>query len=543
MMMASLATAVRHGTFRNVLSTRLIKVKSGLEHPKPFSICKWYSITASSNTGRGLVLGVFEEKNEDRNVLFTKCGEKYNEERVAGKIEHLLNISGVPLKKGKSRIFYGLDDNFPSIAVVCLGEKGKGYNEEEQLDEGREHIRSAIGVGINQLRDIGVTDIDVDSCGDVEAAAEGANLAIYKYEDLKSSESHSKPLFVKCFHDGANKCKWHRGTVLAEGQNFARRLTDVPANKMTPTIFVEEATNKLDKFGVKCVARDKKWVQSENMGAFLSVANGSNEPLKFLELSYNGTRETSRSFALVGKGITFDSGGISLKMSKDMDKMRADMGGGACVVGAFLSLAKLKVPINVKGYIPLCENMPGGNAVKPGDVVKAKNGKTIQINNTDAEGRLILADALCYADSFQPTGILDIATLTGSVVAGIGCAAAGVFSNSSSMWEHMEQAGIKSGDRVWRMPLWEFYTQQVKKSELADLTNIAMTNVGGDCCNAAAFLKEFVTNKNWLHLDIAGIMENHSGEYPYLSKGAMSGRPTRTIVEFLDRLSKNTFLT
>ncbi|XP_074643883.1 cytosol aminopeptidase-like isoform X3 [Tubulanus polymorphus] len=464
------------------------------DHMKKIENELWIKDKLSDNLGRGLVLGVFEEKNEDRNVLFTKCGEKYNEERVAGKIEHLLNISGVPLKKGKSRIFYGLDDNFPSIAVVCLGEKGKGYNEEEQLDEGREHIRSAIGVGINQLRDIGVTDIDVDSCGDVEAAAEGANLAIYKYEDLKSSESHSKPLFVKCFHDGANK--W-----------------------------------------------DKKWVQSENMGAFLSVANGSNEPLKFLELSYNGTRETSRSFALVGKGITFDSGGISLKMSKDMDKMRADMGGGACVVGAFLSLAKLKVPINVKGYIPLCENMPGGNAVKPGDVVKAKNGKTIQINNTDAEGRLILADALCYADSFQPTGILDIATLTGSVVAGIGCAAAGVFSNSSSMWEHMEQAGIKSGDRVWRMPLWEFYTQQVKKSELADLTNIAMTNVGGDCCNAAAFLKEFVTNKNWLHLDIAGIMENHSGEYPYLSKGAMSGRPTRTIVEFLDRLSKNTFLT
>merc|ERR1719411_1873908 len=241
----------------------------------------------------------------------------------------------------------------------------------------------------------------------------------------------------------------------------------------------------------------------------------------------------SKPVVLVGKGVTFDTGGISIKPSAKMDAMRADMGGAATVTASFRAVASLGLKINLKVLVPLTENMPGGRATKPGDVVTAMNGVTIQVDNTDAEGRLILADALCYADTFSPRVVLDVATLTGAMSVALGSAATGVFSTKTEEFSRLAGCGRLAGDRVWRMPLWQHYSDKMKKSALADLNNISLTP-GGGACTAAAFLKQFTKCPKWLHLDMAGVMENN-GDVSYLSKG-MSGRPTRTIVSYVNEL-------
>ncbi|KAK2098351.1 hypothetical protein P7K49_023802 [Saguinus oedipus] len=241
----------------------------------------------------------------------------------------------------------------------------------------------------------------------------------------------------------------------------------------------------------------------------------SDEPPVFLEIHYKGSPNANEPpLVFVGKGITFDSGGISVKASANMDLMRADMGGAATICSAIVSAAKLNLPINIIGLAPLCENTPRSKANKPGDVVRARNGKTIQVDNTDAEGRLILADALCYAHTFNPKVILNAATLTGAMDVALGSDATGVFTNSSWLWNKPFEASIETGDHVWRMPLFEHYTRQVVDCQLADVNNIGKYRSAG-ACTAAAFLKEFVTHPKWAHLDIAGMMTNKD-EVPYL---------------------------
>jgi aminopeptidase len=253
-------------------------------------------------------------------------------------------------------------------------------------------------------------------------------------------------------------------------------------------------------------------------------------------MHYNNAPD-AEPLALVGKGICFDSGGISIKPSANMDKMRADMGGAANVVAAIITLAQLKAKVNVIGLTPLCENLPSGKATKPGDVVVARNGKTIQIDNTDAEGRLVLADALDYAHDFKPQAIIDLATLTGAMVVALGSAATGCFTNSTTLFELMAQQGVHTGDRVWRMPLFNHFTKQVTDSQLADCLNIGKIAGAGGSCTAAAFLREFVTHSSWMHMDIAGVMDNKD-EVSYISKG-MAGRPLRTLVAFVSALFGN----
>lgn len=241
----------------------------------------------------------------------------------------------------------------------------------------------------------------------------------------------------------------------------ARKLADTPANHMTPTKFAE-TVQKGSHESVKVIAHDKQWAESQKMGSFLSVASGSNEPPVFLELTYDGTNgATKNPICLVGKGITFDSGGISLKPSLNMDLMRGDMSGAAITVSVIDALARSGAKVYVKGFVPLTENLPGGKATKPGDVVKARSGKTICVDNTDAEGRLVLADALNYAADFKPKWILDIATLTGAMSVALGDCLAGVFSNDDKLWEQLHKCSVKTGDRVWRMPLLKHYTKLV----------------------------------------------------------------------------------
>ncbi|XP_043918123.1 cytosol aminopeptidase isoform X2 [Protopterus annectens] len=484
---------------------------------------------------KGLILGVFEKAQEDDVLQFTEAGEAFDKS-LSGKLRELLSY-GPAMKKGKTRVFCGLHQDFPNIAVVGLGKKSSGVCSLELLDEGKENIRTAVSVGCRQLQSLEIPSVEVDPCGDPQSAAEGAVLGLFEYDELK--EKKKTAVTVQPFRSTENEA-WQKGVMYAEGQNLARRLMETPANLMTPTIFADKIQQKLSSLSgkVQVHIRAKSWIEEQKMGAFLSVAKGSDEAPIFLEIHYNGSNNSNEDpLIFVGKGITFDSGGISLKPSSGMDAMRADMGGAATVCSAILTAAALHIPLNIKGLAPLCENMPNGKANKPGDVVKAKNGKTIQVDNTDAEGRLILADALCYAHTFNPKVIVNAATLTGAMDVALGSAATGVFTNSDWLWTHLQQASIVTGDRVWRMPLFQHYTKQVAESQLADLNNVGKHAKSGGACTAAAFLKEFVTVPHWAHLDIAGVMSNKD-EIAHLGKG-MSGRPTRTLVELADRLSQD----
>ncbi|XP_032881894.1 cytosol aminopeptidase isoform X1 [Amblyraja radiata] len=499
----------------------------------------WNSIRSCryASGSKGLVLGVYEGGKEDETIQFTKAGEIFDSS-IAGKLNELLTISGPALKKGRSRIFYGLHQDFPHIVVVGLGDKNAGINSLEQYDEGKENIRSAIAVGCRQLQDLEVPYVEVDPCGDAHCAAEGSVLGLFEYNELKKKKKTA--VTVKPYGSLENEA-WQRGVMYAEGQNLARHLMEAPANYLTPTSFAEIIQQALHSTGdnVEVHIRPKSWIEEQQMGAFLSVAKGSDEEPVFLEIHYNGSAHSSESpLVFVGKGITFDSGGISIKPASGMDAMRADMGGAATVCSAITTAASLKLPLNIIGLAPLCENMVNGRANKPGDVVRAKNGKTIQVDNTDAEGRLVLADALCYAHNFNPKAVVNAATLTGAMDVALGSAATGVFTNSDWLWEHLREASIVTGDRVWRMPLFQHYTRQVTESQLADLNNIGKYSRSGGACTAAAFLREFVTVPHWAHLDIAGVMSNKD-EVPYLRKG-MAGRPTRTLVEFAVSLSQET---
>ncbi|CAM4549672.1 cytosol aminopeptidase [Lepidochelys kempii] len=492
---------------------------------------------SSSSAGRkGLILGVYAKEKEEAVPQFTNAGESFDR-LVSGKLTELLSISGPSLKKGKTRLFHGLHQDFPSIVVVGLGKKAAGVNDQENWNEDKENIRTAVAVGCRQVQDLEVPCVEVDPCGDAQSAAEGAVLGLYEYNELKQKK---KPVVTAQLHGSDGKEAWQKGVMFAEGQNLARYLMEAPANYITPMKFAEVIEQKLRSVNsnVKVHIRSKAWIEEQQMGAFLSVAKGSDEPPVFLEIHYSGSANASDSpLVFVGKGVTFDSGGISLKPSSGMDAMRADMGGAATVCSAIVTAATLNLPLNIIGLAPLCENMPSSRASKPGDVVRAKNGKTIQVDNTDAEGRLLLADALCYAHNFNARAIVNAATLTGAMDVALGSAATGVFTNSSWLWTHLYEASILTGDRVWRMPLFEHYTKQVTDCPLADLSNVGKYSRAGGACTAAAFLKEFVTAANWAHLDIAGVMSNKD-EVPYLRKG-MAGRPTRTLVEFATRLSQD----
>eukprot|EP00163_Fabomonas_tropica_P009826 TRINITY_DN1972_c0_g1_i2.p1 TRINITY_DN1972_c0_g1~~TRINITY_DN1972_c0_g1_i2.p1 ORF type:complete len:317 (+),score=71.42 TRINITY_DN1972_c0_g1_i2:252-1202(+) len=306
----------------------------------------------------------------------------------------------------------------------------------------------------------------------------------------------------------------------------------MPSNLMTPTHVANNIMDEADSIGnLKVHVYDEEWVRNVGMGAFEAVAKGSDEPLRFLDIEYNGAGDDGKASPLcfVGKGVTFDSGGISIKPSAGMGDMRADMGGAAAVLGATVGIAKLGLPINLRTITPLCENMPSGHAVKPGDVVfSSHTTKSIEVDNTDAEGRLILADALHYACDLDPHTIVDVATLTGAMDVALGDAVTGVFARDDTLWSELQRAGDRSGDHMWRMPLLPRYRSMIKSS-IADIKNVGGRSAGA--CTAAAFLSEFVHKdiQRWAHLDIAGTMMSDA-DRGHKCKG-MSGAPARALIE------------
>ena len=324
-----------------------------------------------------------------------------------------------------------------------------------------------------------------------------------------------------------------RGTTIGEAVNLARRLAITPANDMTPSILAERAAEAAKEASLRIEVLEEADALREGMGSFLSVAHGSAQPPKFIVLRYEGDPGSKELLALVGKGITFDSGGISIKPAERMEEMKYDMSGGAAVIAAMSALGKLKPKFNVVGIVPATENMPGGKATKPGDIVKAMNGKTIEVINTDAEGRLILADGLCYAKKLGATKIVDVATLTGAVVIALGHAAAAVVSNDDAFAKEFLVAAKAAGERFWQMPYYDDYSTQMK-SDIADLKNTGGRAAG--TLTAAAFLRAFVDDATpWLHLDIAGTAYL-DGESSWQAKGP-TGIPVRSFVALTEALA------
>ena len=319
-----------------------------------------------------------------------------------------------------------------------------------------------------------------------------------------------------------------KGTGL--GINDARNLANLPGNICTPTYLAQQA-RKLAKGAAKLNVSvlDEKKMKELGMGSLLSVSAGSDQPAKLIVMNYKGGKSGQKPYVLVGKGITFDSGGISLKPGAKMDEMKFDMGGAASVFGTMRAVAELGLPLNVVAIIAAAENMPSGGATKPGDVVTSMSGKTIEVLNTDAEGRLVLCDALTYAERFKPQAVIDIATLTGACVVALGAHATGLFANNDNLAEQLLVAGTDSFDRAWRMPLWDDYQKQLK-SNFADLANIG--GPGGGSITAACFLSRFADKFHWAHLDIAGSAWNSA------PKGA-TGRPVALLTRYLmDRAGK-----
>ncbi len=317
----------------------------------------------------------------------------------------------------------------------------------------------------------------------------------------------------------------NRGKAIANGVNLARELGDLPGNICTPS-YLASQSRKLAKKHTKlsCKVLNEKQMKTLEMGALLSVTAGTIEPAKMIVLEYLGGKSGDKPIVLVGKGVTFDSGGISLKPGAAMDEMKYDMCGAASVLGTFSTLIEAGLPINVVGIIPTVENMPSGTATKPGDIVKSMSGQTIEVLNTDAEGRLILCDALTYAGRYKPKAVIDIATLTGACVMALGSHASGILSNNDALAAQLETAGQTSGDRIWRLPLWNEYDKQLK-SNFADMANIGGRPAG--TITAACFLGRFTKDYQWAHLDIAGTAWNSGG-----NKGA-TGRPVPLLTQYL----------
>ncbi|KAG8996867.1 hypothetical protein FRB94_007997 [Tulasnella sp. JGI-2019a] len=455
-------------------------------------------------------------------------------------------------KPGETKLFYDVAGDGAALGAVAS--TGTGF-ENKGDSEKKEALRIAVANGVKKLKDAGAKNIAIDVSGksvDAQSAAEAATLALFNFslKTKKSDEdgtSRPKPEEKVEFHPlgGTEEATkgWHTGLTVASAQNLARELMELPANMMTPTAFCNRITEEFKGIeNVEILVRDEAWAKEKNMNTFLSVTHGTNEPAKFLEIHYKGAADKSASpVVFVGKGITFDSGGISLKPSANMKLMRGDMGGAATVTSSALAIAKLKIPINLVVVTPLTENLPGPSATKPGDVIYAMNGKSVEVDNTDAEGRLVLSDAIYYATTtYKPKTVIDVATLTGAMVVALGTVYSGVFTNSDELWKELDLAGKETFDRFWRMPLDdEGYGPQIYGSN-ADLCNTGGKEAGS--CTAALFLKHFVDGIDkedakirWAHIDIAGTMDvSRAG--PYQAKG-MTGRPVRAFVEFARRLA------
>ena len=426
------------------------------------------------------------------------------------------------------------------VAVVGLGKQNE-LTLNKVRDVTAEACRQFRKIGISRVATVahgsGVGGLDGEKVA--QAVTEGALLGLYRFNkymtpDLESHEIQEVILVEKdedkipALERGCN-----RGKVMAEATNFARDLVNEPANWKTPSQIAAVTQEMAKTYSLKCTVLGKRQIEEAGMGALLGVTQGSHEEPKFVVLHYTGDTESHAAVGLIGKGISFDSGGISLKPSQDMWEMKGDMAGAAAVIAAICAIAQIKPVINVTVLAPLTENLPGGAALKPGDILRAMNNKSIEVVTTDAEGRLILADALCYAQKSGLSPLVDVATLTGACVVALGTLCTGVFGNNQELINDICQAGDDAGELVWQMPMFEEY-KELNKSDVADIKNSGGRQ--GGAITAAQFLAEFVASKPWVHLDIAGpfLSKEDKG---YRVKGA-TGVAVRTLINYILSLSQ-----
>ncbi len=361
--------------------------------------------------------------------------------------------------------------------------------------------------------------------------------AAYKIPDLKTSPKPKarRLTTLKVAAADARAAKTaaaglRQGAAIGSGLAFARDLANLPPNVCTPAYMGTRALQMAKQFpSLKAKVVDENGIKALKMGAFLAVAQGSDQPPRLIVCEYRGTRKDTAPICLIGKGITFDSGGISLKEPPGMDEMKFDMSGGAAVLGAVRAIAEMKLPINVVAIVAAAENMPNGSAVKPADIVTTMSGQTVEILNTDAEGRLVLCDAITYSRRYKPAAVVDVATLTGACIVALGNQISGLMSNTPALAQELESAGIRADDRAWRMPIGEEYADLLK-SNFADIANVGGRE--GGACTAASFLGKFAKDLKWAHLDVAGTAWVSGAQ-----KGS-TGRPVPLLVDFLIHRAK-----
>ncbi len=483
---------------------------------------------------QALAVAVFKDEKSDAGFI------KKLDELSGGLVGAALEAEEFSGKEGEQCYFHLVgNDKLKARRLLLVGVGDSGDYKNPQISQ-------MAGTAVRSLRSKNVKTVAVlpRGSGDAEQAAstavQGAFIALFdpdKYRTVDKEQKTVDRLVVVI--DGADQDAIDRGVeagrIVGESINFTRDLANEPGAYMTPTDMAARAREIANEFGLSIDVLDEDRMEQEGMGSLLSVTRGSDQPAKLIILKYTPAKmetESKELLTFVGKGVTFDSGGISLKPGENMELMKYDMTGGATVLGAMRAIAQLKPPIPVLGVAPCTENLPSGKATKPGDVVRAMTGKTIEIINTDAEGRLILADAIAYAKKLGATRIIDLATLTGAVSIALGDVNAAVLGTDQELIDEIIDAGREVGEKFWQLPLDKEYSKQIK-SDIADIKNVGGRKAG--TITAAAFLKEFADGVAWAHLDIAGTAWGDDVR-PYRSKGP-TGIAVRTLLRIVDRAS------
>ena len=491
-------------------------------------------MTIQARTGRigvGLqstvIIGLFEEDRLDEGTppVMDAAVRRY--------LKNILLLGDFKGKKNQIAVVYPQGSAPPArLVLVGLGPRGNFTLEVARQASGAA-VRSALALGVTQITST-VHGIELPGASPewcAQATTEGALLGAYRYDAYQTNATPSPVLDTFTLVCGqrtranAISAGVAIGKITAEAAIVARNLSNMPGNALSPADLGEFAEKMAKRSHLKCKALTRNAIEKEGMGALLAVSQGSVAPPRFIILEYGEAAEAHDTLVFVGKGVTFDSGGLSIKPADRMEEMKHDMSGAAAVVGALQAIAELQLPLHVVGLIPATENLPSGSAMRPGDVIRALSGKTIEIINTDAEGRLILADALGYACRYKPAAVIDLATLTGACVVALGQAASGMMGNNEALMAAVRTAGESSGERVWPLPLWEDYHDLIK-SHIADVKNTG--GRWGGALTAGAFLEKFV-DYPWVHLDIAGTAWIDSDK-PYCPKGA-TGVGARLLVE------------
>ncbi len=476
-----------------------------------------------------LIVGSIEDKQ--RGTQLTKTAAVVDE-LLGGLIAERSNAGEFKSSPGEILTIHPMGKLAAKRVIVV------GLGKLEKVDT--QAIRRATAIAARHLQNTGALHIVLAVGGDnnqvemvqgVQAEVEGAILGLYTFRLYQSKEPAAPvveqiTLLTQEAHQDAYVQAIQRAQALAEATNFARSLVNEPPNVLTPGTLAHRAETMAKEVGIECEIFDKTKIAELGMGGLIGVSQGSSQPPYFIILRYRGAPQTEQGMALVGKGITFDTGGISLKPAEGMDEMKGDMGGAATVIGAMQAIARLQPAINVTALIPTCENMPGNSAYLPGDILKIMNGKTIEIVNTDAEGRLVLADALSYATRSGLSPIIDVATLTGGIVVALGTTMTGLFCNDGQLTNEIIAAGRVAGEKFWPMPLDDEYGDFIK-SDIADIKQTAGRSASA--VTAAKILENFVDSARWAHLDIAGTSYVDSKK-PYQEKGG-TGVGVRTLAE------------